>query len=75
MKISDVNILNEKAKSRKDGVYCYKGIYWAVKDKKFIAYADLFGSCFKRMGAFDCKIGEADRIDRKRKLVEWLKSQ
>lgn len=74
MTIKDTNLLEEKAKDRKDGVYSFKGVFWVVKDGKFIAFADSFGECWQRMGSFNFKIGKVDRHDRKQKLTELLKS-
>ena len=37
MRIDETNLLHEKAKIRKDGVYSFRGNMWVVKDKKFVA--------------------------------------
>lgn len=74
MTIDELNILHEKAKGRNDGVYSFRGNLWVVKDGNFIAYATPFGECFRRMGAFNYKIGEVDRYERKQKLIDWLKN-
>lgn len=75
MNFTEIDILNEKAKSKKDGVYSFKGNVYAVKDGKFIAYADLHGDCFHRSGAFNVHIGRVPRYERTRKLKQWLKEQ
>jgi hypothetical protein len=76
MKIDELNMLHDKAKTRKDGVYSFKGQYlWVVKDNRFIAYSDYFGNCYQRMGNFNAIIGKVDHYDRKKKLTEWLKEQ
>ena len=75
MTISEINILHEKAKTKKDGIYSYRNNYYAVKNGRFIAYANFMGECFQRMGAFNAVIGKVDHYDRKNKLKEWLKSQ
>lgn len=75
MTIKELNILHDKAKSRKDGIYSYKGNLWVVKNNRFIAYAKPNGECMQRMGAFDFKIGEVKFYERKEKLKEWLKKQ
>lgn len=75
MTIDETNILHEKAKTRKDGVYSFRGNLWAVKDNKFIAFANNFGECYQRMGAFNYQIGTVERYDRKQKLMDWLKLQ
>lgn len=75
MKIDEVNILHEKAKDRKDGIYSYRGNLWVVKNNRFVAYADHFGKCFQIMGMFTVCIGEVDRYKRKELLIKWLFSK
>ena len=75
MTIEEINILNEKAESRKNGVYSFRGYLWAVKDNKFVAFADYFGNCYQRFGLFNAFIGEVKRYDRKKKLTEWVRAQ
>lgn len=75
MKVDEINLLHEKAKNRKDGVYSFKGNYWAVKNNRFIAYADCYGNCLQRMGVFNVEIGKVQTYERKQKLTEWLKKQ
>lgn len=75
MKISECNILIEKAKSRKDGVYSYKGYLYVVKKHAFVAFSDPFGVCYQRMGSFNVRIGKVDRHDRRKNLADWLKQQ
>ena len=36
MTIDETNLLVEKAKLRKDGIYSFRGNLWVVKDNKFI---------------------------------------
>ena len=75
MTIEETNILHNKAKTRKDGVYSYKGNYYVVKNFNFVAFADLFGECYQRMGFFNILIGKVERYDTKKKLTEWLRTQ
>lgn len=75
MTTDEINILDEKARTRKDGVYSYKGNLFVVKNNNFIAFANYYGECFQRMGSFNCQIGKVDRYDAKKKLVEWFKAQ
>lgn len=75
MTIEEINILHEKAKDRKDGVYSFRGNLWAVKGGKFIVFANPFGECYQRMGVFNAFIGKVEGYDRKQKLMEWLRSQ
>jgi hypothetical protein len=75
MTIEETNILHEKAKSRKDGVYSFRGNLWVVKSSKFIAYANYKGEVLQRFGAFNTQIGDLSTIERwywKKKLKEFL---
>ena len=76
MTIEETNHLHEKAKSRNDGVYSFRGYVWVVKNGNFVAFANSFGECYQRSGSFNVKIGEVSRgAARKKKLTEWLKKQ
>jgi hypothetical protein len=75
MTIEETNILHEKAKTKKDGIYSYKGNLYVVKNNNFIAFSDYYGNCYMRMGAFNALIGKVERYDRKLQLTKWLKSQ
>lgn len=75
MTIGETNILHDKARGRKDGVYSFRGNLWVVKNENFIAFADPFGNCHQRMGDFNASIGKVESYDRKQKLTEWLRSQ
>lgn len=75
MTIAETNLLSEKAKTKKDGIYSFKGNIWVVKNNRFIAFANPFGECYQRMGSFNVQIGKVERYNRKQKLTEWLKSQ
>ena len=75
MTVDVINILHDKAKDRKDGIYSYQGNLWVVKDKKFIAYSDPYGNCFQRMGSFNACLGKVESYKRKDSLKEWLKKQ
>jgi hypothetical protein len=78
MTVDEVNLLNEKAKSKKDGVYSFRGNLWVVKENKFLAYCKYNGEVLQRFGVFDTGIGDFSTLylsDRKKKLFEWLKSQ
>ena len=75
MTIEETNILHDKAKMRKDGIYSFRGNLWVVKNGKFVAFSDYFGNCYQRMGSFNASIGKVESYDRKQKLSEWLRSQ
>ncbi len=75
MTIDEIKLLEKKAKIRKDGVYSFRGYLWVVKDNKFVAFADDFGNCYQRSGAFNVLIGTVDTHERKQKLTEWLRAQ
>lgn len=75
MTITETNILHEKAKTRKDGVYSFGTYLWAVKDNNFVAFSDYNGNCYQRMGSFNSCIGKVDRLERVKELKKWLKIQ
>ncbi len=74
MKIEEHNILIDKAKTRKDGVYSYNTYLYVVKNNKFIAYADYSGNVAAIYGVFHTQIGKVERYDRKKKLTEYLRN-
>lgn len=75
MTIEEINILIEKAKTRNNGVYSYRGYLWAVHNNKFVAFANYLGECYQRAGSFNILIGKVEDYKRKEKLIEWLKQQ
>ncbi len=74
MTVSEINHLAQKAKNRKDGVYSFRGNIWAVKNGCFVAFAEYGGECYQRSGSFNVSIGNVDHYDRKKKLLELLRS-
>lgn len=78
MTVEETNLLNEKAKSKKDGVYSFRGNLWVVKDNNFIAFSNNKGEVLQRFGYFNTPIGDFSNIERwdwKKKLIEWLKKR
>lgn len=78
MTTEELNKLIEKAKTRKDGVYSFRGYYWAVKNKQFIAFVNPKGQLLQRSGNFNVQIGQFStdyKWERRDKLKEWLKKQ
>jgi len=75
MTIDDISLLREKAKTRKDGVYSYKGNLYVVKNHIFVAFSTYCGECYQVMGAFNLLIGKVERYDSKTKLSQWLRLQ
>ena len=78
MTIDQTNLLNEKAKTKKDGVYAFKGNLWVVKSNKFIAFCNNKGEVLQRFGSFNTTIGNFNNIERwdwKKHLIEWLNKQ
>ena len=78
MTVEETNLLNKKAKDRKDGVYSFRGNLWVVKTNRFIAFANNRGEVLQRFGAFNTQIGDFSSVERwnlKKKLVEWMQRQ
>lgn len=73
MKIDERNALIERASTKKDGVYSYKGYLYVVKNNNMVAFADHFGDCYSCQGVFNVKIGHCEKYDRKKKLLEYLR--
>lgn len=63
MTIEETNILHEKAKTQKDGVYSYRGNLWVVKSNRFIAFVNNRGEVWQRFGSFNTKIGDLNMIE------------
>lgn len=74
MTIAEINILHDKAKDKKDGIYSFRGNLWVVKGGNFIAYADPFGRCYQRMGSFNAYLGQVETYRRKDELKKWIKA-
>lgn len=75
MTIDDISLLRERAKTRKDGVYSYKGNLYVVKNHIFVAFSNYYGECYQVMGAFNLLIGKVEHYDAKTKLSQWLRLQ
>ena len=69
MKVDLHNMLIEKAKQKKDGVYSYRGYLYAVKNKTFIGYSDCYGYAFSVNGSFHVGIGKLVPYDRKKSML------
>ena len=67
------NELINRAKQRKDGVYQYRGFYYAVKDNCFVAYADHDGTIYRPVYSFQTQIGKCKTWERKETLRKYLK--
>ncbi len=74
MTVPEHNILVEKAKSKNDGVYSWNNYLYVVKSSNFIAYSDYSGNISSVHGVFHMGIGKVERYDRRKKLVEYLRS-
>ena len=78
MKVDEKKLLQEKKKKKKDGVYSFRGNLWVVKENKFLAYCKYNGEVLQRFGFFDTQIGDLKDLyisDRRKKLLEWMRSQ
>lgn len=49
--------INEKAKTKNDGIYTARGIYYLVKNKKVVAFA-CKGEVIQQYGIFNTVIGK-----------------
>jgi hypothetical protein len=70
MQIEDVNMIIDKAKLKKDGVYSHKGILYRVHNGATRHLAQ-HGKIYERYGAFVVEIGNYKYIsDAKKKLMK-----
>lgn len=75
MTIDEHNIIVERAKTRKDGVYAYKNNLFVVLNNNFVAFADPYGNCYEQMGIFNVVIGKVKSYERKEMLKKWLQAK
>lgn len=68
MTIEEHNILVGKAKTRKDGIYSYRGYDFVVKNNNFIGYSNYFGDIFQIQYSFHVSLGKVERLNRKGEL-------
>ena len=73
MTTDDQSVIIDKSKSKKDGVYSYRGIIYAVKDNHFVAFSDYYGCVYQCFGMFNVQIGTVKSYDRIRTLKNLLK--
>jgi hypothetical protein len=64
--------INEKAKTKKDGVYSARGIIYRVKNNRATHYASR-GEILGSAGAFNYACGKYDSTDEAKKLLIKLK--
>ena len=55
--IENINLLHDKAKTKRDGVYLFRGLAYRVKDKRFTHYA-YNGEILERAGSFNVELGQ-----------------
>ena len=55
----NMELIDEKAHVRKDGVYTFRGVYYRVIDRSVTHYA-VHGDVFKRIGTFITQSGSYD---------------
>ena len=69
MKITVRNELVERAKTRKDGVYKYKGYYWVCKNHGLVAYGDQ-GDIYSCYGSFTIRHSSVNSWEQKKVLKD-----
>lgn len=66
MTIETTNLLIDKARSKRDGIYSYKVFNYVVKNGVFLAYREkITGRIFERAGAFNIELGKGTLIQLK----------
>jgi hypothetical protein len=54
--IENLNIIHDKAKVKKDGVYSFRGMLYRVKDHRFTHFTN-YQEILQRMGNFNVSLG------------------
>ena len=73
MEIEVHNALVDRAKTKNDGIYSYKGYTVVIKNKNFVAYSDRRGNLFRVSGYFGTPIGKIDGYPYPHKIKDALK--
>lgn len=74
MDIVTYDIIREKAKTRKNGIYSHKSFSYIVIDNHLAGYCDYFGNIYELTSGFNVSKGKAkDRFEAKNILKGYLK--
>ncbi len=73
MTIEENNNLVDLASKKKDGVYSKKPYTYAVKNGRFIVYADYCGNVFRCFRGFNQHIGKVQRYEVRPTLTKIIK--
>lgn len=66
--IENINLIHDKAKAKKDGVYTFRGLVYRVKSGRFTHY--VYGQdVIERFGNFDVTIGSINRNNARKTLA------
>lgn len=69
--IENINLIVDKAKSKADGVFTFRGVEYLVKDGRFTHYAT-GGKIYERCGFFVVQIGSYEYRSDARKLLKGI---
>lgn len=73
MKIDEVSLFKEKAKTKKDWIYSLRWYLWVVIDNYFVSYMDYRWNFYQVMWIFVTKIWEVeDRNKRRSEIKKWM---
>jgi hypothetical protein len=65
-----------RAKTKKDGIYSYRGYFYLVLNKQLSAYTDYFGNVIERSFGFNVDKGKVgNRFEGKKILAGYLKQK
>lgn len=70
--IENLNLISEKSKTKKNGVYSFRGITYKVEDGRCFVYA-VDGKIFQSFGNFVVVIGKYGRGDNLKKILLNIK--
>ena len=72
IKQSETFEICQRAKTRKDGVYSYRGYLYLVKNNHLYSIADYGGQIYQFFGSFFVGLGKVERYDRRKNLLNML---
>lgn len=57
--IDNINLIHDKAKTKKDGVYSFRGLLYRVKNGRFTHFSH-YHEIFERTGNFNVSLGHTN---------------
>ena len=74
LNIENQNLIITKSKTKKDGIYTFRGVIYRVYTNTAILFA-YNGEILQNYGGFNCVVGRYDTKDEARKLMRGYDAQ